>query len=104
MFQDDLPVTLGNDSNATPGRRSFDNLVAAVQRCLDAGICPDHDDLFRLASLIWAAQHGLVLARISRPAFPWAPIDSLVDEMVTRMMAFHSRLHLPCSTPLERTY
>jgi len=91
MFQDDLPLTLANNPDSTPGRRSFDNLVAAVRRCLDTGVCAAHDDPFRLASVIWAAEHGLVLARISRPAFPWAPIDSLVDEMVTRMLAVRSR-------------
>jgi MOSC N-terminal beta barrel domain/Tetracyclin repressor-like, C-terminal domain len=90
MFQEDLPLTFARDPDSTPGRRSFDNLVSAVRRCLDSGMCPAHDDPFRLALLIWAAEHGLVLARISRPTFPWAPIDSLVDEMVTRMMEFRS--------------
>ena len=88
MFEADLPLALRAEPGATPGRRSFDNLVAAVRRCLEAGLAPAHDDPFRLASLIWAAEHGLVLARIARPAFPWAPIDTLVDEMVTRLMAF----------------
>ena len=88
MFQDDLPLTFQAQPGSTPGRRSFENLIAAVRRCLDAGLAPAHDDPFRLASLIWTAEHGLVLARISRPAFPWAPIEVLVDEMVTRMMAF----------------
>jgi hypothetical protein len=46
-----------------------------------------HDDPFRLASLVWTAEHGIVLARIARPTFPWAPLDALVDEMLTRMMA-----------------
>src|SRR6516164_3216508 len=89
MFQDDLPLTLQAAPEVTPGRRSFENLLAAVRRCLEAGLAPAHDDPFRLASLIWTAEHGLVLARISRPAFPWAPIDVLVDEMVMRMMAFY---------------
>jgi AcrR family transcriptional regulator len=89
MFQDDLPRIFANDPDSTPGRRSFENLTSAVQRCLDAGLCPAHDDPFRLASLIWTAEHGLVLARISRPSFPWADIDSLVNEMVTRMMALN---------------
>jgi AcrR family transcriptional regulator len=89
MFQDDLPLTLQAAPEATPGRRSFENLVTAVRRCLEAGLAPAHDDPFRLASLIWTAEHGLILARISRPAFPWAPIELLVDEMVTRMMAFY---------------
>jgi AcrR family transcriptional regulator len=90
MFQDDLPLTLANDPDSTPGRRSFENLVSAVRRCLDAGVCPAHDDPFRLASLVWTAEHGLVLARISRPSFPWADIDSLVNEMVSRMMALNA--------------
>jgi AcrR family transcriptional regulator len=88
MFQADLPLPLREEPAETPGRRSLDNLVAAVRRCLEAGCAPAHDDTFRLATLIWAAEHGLVLARIARPIFPWAPIDTLVDEMVTRMMGF----------------
>ena len=90
MFQADLPLTLRDAPDQTPGRRSFDNLVGAVRRCLDARLAPAHDDPFRLASLIWTAEHGLVLARISWPTFPWASIDALGDEMVTRMMRFHS--------------
>jgi AcrR family transcriptional regulator len=88
MFLMDLPLSLGGDPAATPGRRSFENLVSVVRRCPQAGIAPAHDDAFRLASLIWTAEHGMVLARIARPQFPWAPIDELVDEMITRMMGF----------------
>jgi hypothetical protein len=91
MFQEDLPLTFASNPESTPGRRSFENLVSAVRRCLDAGVCPVHDDPFRLATLIWAAEHGLVLARISRPTFPWADIDGLVDEMVTRLMDLRGR-------------
>jgi hypothetical protein len=89
MFQEDLPLTFANSPESTPGRQSFENLLSAVRRCLDAGVCRAHDDPFRLALLVWAAEHGLVLARISRPSFPWADIDSLVNEMVTRMMALN---------------
>ncbi|HXZ72806.1 MAG TPA: TetR/AcrR family transcriptional regulator [Streptosporangiaceae bacterium] len=89
MFQADLPLTtIAGNPAATPGRRSFQNLVATVERCLQQGLAPAHDDPFRLASLIWTAEHGIVLARISRPTFPWTALDSLVDEMVDRMMAF----------------
>jgi AcrR family transcriptional regulator len=90
MFQVDLPQVLAANPANTPGRRSFENLVAAVRRCLDAGVAPAHDDPFRLASLVWTAEHGLVLARISRPTFPWAPLDALVDEMLTRMVALRA--------------
>jgi AcrR family transcriptional regulator len=91
MFQADLPLPLREEPDKTPGRRSFDNLLAAVRRCLEAGLAPPHDDPFRLASLIWTAEHGLVLARMARPTFPWAPLDALVDEMVTRLMGFGRR-------------
>jgi AcrR family transcriptional regulator len=92
MFQADLPATtIGDDPAATPGRRSFENLLEAVRQCIEGGLSPPHDDPFRLASLVWTAEHGMVLARISRPSFPWAPIDLLVNEMVNRMMAFNTQ-------------
>lgn len=87
MFQAGLPPIWEGPAQ-TPGRKSFENLVGAVRRCIEAGLAPPHDDPFRLASIIWTADHGLILARITRPTFPWAPIDDLVDEMVDRMMAF----------------
>ncbi len=90
MFQADLPLaTIGDAPAATPGRRSFENLVSVVKRCLELGLAPPYADPFRLASLIWAGEHGLVLARIARPTFPWAPIEELIDEMVDRLMSFH---------------
>jgi AcrR family transcriptional regulator len=89
MFQADLPLaSVAAGPANTPGRASFQNLVGAVQRCLESGAAPPHDDPFRLASLIWTAEHGLVLARISRPTFPWTAIGDLVAEMVDRLMAF----------------
>jgi AcrR family transcriptional regulator len=91
MFQTDLPTaTLRPDPANTPGRRSFEHLVDAVSRCIDTGQAPPHDDPFRLASLIWTAEHGIALARISRPTFPWAPLDDLVNEMIDRLMAIPS--------------
>jgi AcrR family transcriptional regulator len=92
MFQANLPqTTLGDNPAATPGRQSFLNLVATVERCLEVGSAPPHDDPFRLASLIWTAEHGILLARLSRPTFPWAPLDELIDEMVDRMMDIEPR-------------
>lgn len=92
MFRAQLPPPPGGDPAATPGRRSFARLVAAVEACIDAGLAPKHDDPFRLASLIWTAEHGIAMARISRPTFPWTPLDTLVDEMVERMMGIPRRL------------
>jgi AcrR family transcriptional regulator len=92
MFQVPLPASFAVTVDQTPGRRSFENLVAAVRRCIDAGAAPAHDDPFRLASLIWAGEHGLVLARLARPTFPWAPIDVLIDEMVDRLLGVPASL------------
>ena len=105
MFQADLPsAMIGDDPAATPGRRSFENLVKVVRRCIEDGLSPPHDDPFRLASLIWTAKHGIVLARISRPTFPWTPIDALVNEMLNRMMAFNNQHpRLGRRTPTRRT-
>jgi AcrR family transcriptional regulator len=92
IFQTDLPqATLGDNPADTPGLRAFDNLVAAVDRALQARRAPPHGDPFRLATLIWTADHGIVLARIARPTFPWPPLELLVDEMVNRIMAFHDQ-------------
>lgn len=89
MFEAELPQAFAGDPAATPGRRSFQNLVVAVRRCLDSGVAAAHDDPFRLASLVWSAEHGLVMARITRPTFPWAPLDALLDEMLTRLVALN---------------
>jgi AcrR family transcriptional regulator len=104
MFQTELPsTTIGDDPAATPGRGSFENLVRVVRRCIEDGLSPPHDDPFRLASLVWTAEHGIVLARISRPTFPWAPIDPLVNEMVNRIMAFNNQPRLARRTPARGT-
>jgi AcrR family transcriptional regulator len=70
----------------TPGRRAFQVLVRAVEACQTAGVATATGDPFRLASLVWAAEHGLVSLRLSRPQFPWADIDGLVDQAVTGIM------------------
>jgi AcrR family transcriptional regulator len=88
MFGAPLPPAPLGDPASTPGRRSFENLVIAVDVCLRAGPAGRHDDPFRLASLIWSAEHGIAMTRIFRPMFPWAPLDELVEEMVDRLMGF----------------
>ena len=37
MFHADLPLTLLYQPDATPGRRSFNNLLAAVRNCIRQG-------------------------------------------------------------------
>jgi len=62
-----------------------------VQACQDAGVATATGDPFRLASLVWAAEHGLVSLRLARPQFPWSDLDGLVDEAVTKIMGLQPR-------------
>ena len=91
MFGLDLAPSLAASPDSTPGRRAFQVLVQAVQACQDAGVATATGDPFRLASLVWAAEHGLVSLRLARPQFPWSDLDGLVDEAVTKIMGLQPR-------------
>jgi AcrR family transcriptional regulator len=36
--------------------------------------------------LLWATLHGLVTLRVTRPSFPWPPIEQLVDQAVDTIL------------------
>ena len=91
VFHRDLPPSLAANPEDTPGRRAFQVLVQAVQACQTAGAATATGDPFRLASLVWAAEHGLVSLRLSRPQFPWSDLDGLVDEAVTKIMGLQRK-------------
>jgi len=44
------------------------------------------DDPLLIATLTFAAVHGLVMLRMDRPRFPWPPLDALVDETARRLV------------------
>ena len=50
--------------------------------CLQAGPA----DAFLTAQLIWEQLHGLVSLRISRPKFPWPPLEQTVIAAVDRLL------------------
>lgn len=91
MFHLDLMPVLLADPAGTPGRRAFQVLVRAVEACQAAGVATATGDSFRLASLVWAAEHGLVSLRLSRPQFPWSDLDGLVDEAVCGIMGLRRK-------------
>ena len=103
MFHQALAPSLAATPDDTPGRRAFQVLVRAVEACQTAGVATATGDPFRLASLVWAAEHGLVSLRLSRPQFPWADIDGLIDQAVTGIMGLRrprpgsSQLHIPAT-------
>jgi len=89
MFHLDLmPSLAAGDPGQTPGQRAFQKLLGAVEACLAAGAGRPHEDPSRLASLVWATEHGLVSARLARPQFHWSSLDGMVTEAVSRLMGF----------------
>jgi len=87
MFHLDLmPSLASGDAEQTPGQRAFRGLLGAVEACLTAGVGRPHQDPNRLASLVWATEHGLVSARLARPQFHWGSLDGMVTEAVSRLM------------------
>lgn len=103
MFQ--LPLTpslaadLAADPAGTPLLRGFQVLAQAVEACQRAGAATATADPFRLASLVWAAEHGLASLQLSRPQFPWSDIDGLVDEAVTGIMGL--KTGRPADSPVR---
>jgi AcrR family transcriptional regulator len=77
MFSTALPDPLTLPSPDAPGRRSFESLVRSIDRCQTASdVAEGNAD--ELAIVLWAALHGLVSLRISRPRFPWPSLEAQV--------------------------
>lgn len=86
MFGPELPPALAYDAAASPSRRAFEALVHTIARWQDAQAARPSDDPVRVATMMWAAVHGIVLLRLDRPHFPWPPLDELVTETVRRLV------------------
>lgn len=52
------------------GLSGFNQLVAAVRRCMDAGAFMS-GDAFAVACTLWAGVHGMTSLLIAKPNFPW---------------------------------
>lgn len=82
----DLPSALVYDSPDSPGRAAFDSLAAGIRDCQDAGAARTDADPVELAVAMWALEHGLVTLRLSRPHFPWPPLDDTLTYSVTHLL------------------
>jgi AcrR family transcriptional regulator len=78
---------MANDApaNFTPERMSemagFEHLTENVQQCIDTGaIAPGDPELISVG--LWALVHGVTSLLVSRPTFPWPPVESLVDHVM----------------------
>ena len=68
----------GFDAERMANMASFDHLVDAVRRCMDAGQLPAGDPGF-VALGLWAVVHGITSLLVSKPEFPWPPRDDFAD-------------------------
>jgi AcrR family transcriptional regulator len=87
MFSSPLQIPENTTPGQWPGWAPFQQLIAAVGECLEAGPA----EAFFTAQLIWEQLHGLVSLRISRPKFPWPPLDQTVLTAVDRLLGAASQ-------------
>jgi AcrR family transcriptional regulator len=85
MFGPELPASLAYQAGRSPGRDALEVLAESIRRCQADGSAADDADPVRLAMLVWTALHGLASLRVTRPSFPWPPLDELVAETVRRL-------------------
>ncbi|HEY3869940.1 MAG TPA: TetR/AcrR family transcriptional regulator [Actinocrinis sp.] len=74
MFGSPLPAVA--DITQIPGRAAFEQRTDAVAAFLGSG---SPDAAFAASMLIWQLLHGTVSLRISRPVFPWPPLERTLD-------------------------
>lgn len=73
------PATWSDDRLSASA--AFNHQVDAVARCVDAGVFPGLDPVLGAMGL-WAAAHGVASLVISKPDFPWPPLEVLVDHVL----------------------
>ena len=83
MFARPLPLP-GYTPEHVPGWKSFQQLIGRVAACIGAE--PDSPEAFFVAQLVWQQMHGIVSLRISRPRFPWPPLEETVTTAVGRLL------------------
>jgi AcrR family transcriptional regulator len=56
----------------------FNFVLAAVVECMEAGLMR-RGDPFLAAVALWSVVHGITSLLISKPAFPWPPLEEFLD-------------------------
>lgn len=59
---------------------AFGHLLDGVTTCIGLGVL--EGDPVDLGLKLWAAAHGLASLLITKPRFPWPPVDELVDSTI----------------------
>jgi AcrR family transcriptional regulator len=63
-----------------PGVSTFQKLMGAIEACMDAGVFA-RQDVFLVATGIWAIVHGITSMRITLPEFPFVGAQVLLDHV-----------------------
>jgi AcrR family transcriptional regulator len=86
MFTRPLPPVA--DLRQIPGRRGFEQRTAAIAAAIGVTGDPHDPDgpAFRASTLLWQFLSGTVNLRISRPLFPWPPVEETVGAVVDRIL------------------
>ena len=82
------------DGRPLPGAPAFAMIRDTVAQALAAAGSPA--DPFLAASTLWAALHGLVTLRATRPAFPWPPLADMIAAIAGQTL--HTPV-APAATP-----
>jgi AcrR family transcriptional regulator len=69
-----------------PGMPIFLMTAEAVDAAL-AAVGRDSTDSRAATASLWAWLHGVIVLRADRPAFPWPPLDDMLDTIVTQFLA-----------------
>jgi hypothetical protein len=64
---------------------AFELLVDGVRCCIETGQARRADP-FTLATNVWTHLHGGVGLRRALPQFPWPPIESFVDALLSDLL------------------
>jgi len=67
-----------------PGAATFTDLVASIQRCLNAGAQVRRPSAF-LAFQLWCLLHGMTDLRAGKPEMPWPGTDEMIDHLLVSL-------------------
>lgn len=80
---------------------AFGYLLESVTACLATGVL--EGDAVDIGLRLWAAAHGIAALLIAKPAFPWPPVDQVVDAVISGAgMGAAALTRLSADLPLEQ--
>ncbi len=82
LFESRLTGKIGVPYEGSPSARVFENFVDTVRNCIECRAIIARDPA-QVATALLVSLHGIVSLRLSKPGFPWPPVDSFRDMAAT---------------------